>query len=109
MEITVHIHHHFHPEKDDQVSEHLKRLFIALKHMEHEMANELQTLTDQVAASVTVQESAIKLLTGLKAALDAAIASGNPAALTALSESLATEQQKMVEALTINTPVAANP
>lgn len=68
------------------------------------MSNELQTLTDQVTASVTVQESAITLLNGLKAALDAA--GTDPAALAALSASLGTEQQKLADAITANTPAA---
>lgn len=104
MEFTIHIHHHFHPEKDDQISEHLKRVFVAIKNLEHEMTNELQALSDQVEASVTVQESAIALLTGLKAALDAA--GTDPAKLAALSVSLGSEKQKLADAIVANTPAA---
>lgn len=41
-----------------------------------------------VAKETEVDESAIVLLNGLKAKLDAAIAAGDPAALKALSDSL---------------------
>ncbi len=70
------------------------------------MANELQTLQTQVAANTDAEQSAIVLLQGLKTALDQAIASGNPAALTALSAALGTSQQALAAAITANTPAA---
>ena len=71
---------------------------------------ELQTLREQVAASVTVQESAITLLNGLKAALDAAIQAakdGDPAALQTLSDNIAAETKKLSDAVAANT-IAGN-
>jgi hypothetical protein len=44
------------------------------------------------------------LLQGLKAALDDAIASGNPAALTALSQQLGAQTQALSDAIIANTP-----
>jgi hypothetical protein len=73
------------------------------------MSQELDDLTAQVTASTTVQESAMTLLTGLKTALDAAIAAGGgtpPAALVALSASLSAESAKLAAAITANTPAA---
>jgi len=72
----------------------------------HEMAGELDTLKQQVADSITVEESAIVLLGGLKEKLDAAIAAGDPAALTALSDQLGAEKDKLAAAVTANTPAA---
>ncbi len=70
------------------------------------MAGELAQLQTDVAAQTDVVSSAVVLLTGLKAALDAAIASGNPAALQALSASLEANTKSLSDAVTVNTPAA---
>lgn len=84
-----------------------------IKQEVHTMAGELDTLTKQVASSITIQDSAIQLLQGLKASLDAAIAAlnsgDNGAALLTLSQNLATEQGKMAAAIAANTPVVTPP
>ncbi len=67
---------------------------------------ELDDLKAAVAKETEVDESAIVLLQGLKAKLDAAIAAGDPAALKALSDSLGTESQKLADAVAANTPAA---
>lgn len=69
----------------------------------------LTALTAQVAANTSAEQSAITLLGGLKAALDAAIASGNPAALTALSAQLGTSQAALAAAIVANTPATPTP
>jgi hypothetical protein len=69
----------------------------------------MSALTDlqaAVAAENTVVQSAITLLNGLKAQLDAAIASGDPAALTALSADIAGQTAALAAAVTANTPAA---
>jgi hypothetical protein len=48
----------------------------------------------------------LKMLNGLKERLDAAIASGDPAALVALSASLGTDTQELADAVAANTPAA---
>jgi peptidoglycan hydrolase CwlO-like protein len=68
------------------------------------MANELETLTAEVAETNTVVDSAITLLKGLKAALDAA--GTDPAALAALSASLDNKQSELAAAISENTPAA---
>lgn len=68
------------------------------------MSVELDALTAQVAANTTIEESAITLIQGLKAKLDAA--GTDPAALKALSDSLGAEDQKLADAITANTPAA---
>lgn len=70
------------------------------------MSVELQELTDKVAANSVVIDSAVELLNGLKERLDAAIASGDPAALVALSASLGTDTQELADAVAANTPAA---
>ncbi len=70
------------------------------------MAGELAQLQTDVAAQTDVVSSAVVLLKGLKAALDAAIASGDPAALQALSASLESNTKTLSDAVTANTPAA---
>ena len=64
----------------------------------------LDDLKARVAANTTVIESAITLIQGLKAKLDEAIASGDPAALQALSDELGAEDTKLADAVVANTP-----
>lgn len=66
----------------------------------------LDDLRAQVEQNVTVTESAIALINGLTAKLDAAIASGNMDEVAALSAQLNAETQKLAEAVTANTPAA---
>jgi hypothetical protein len=69
----------------------------------------LDDLTAQVARNSDVEDSAIALLQGLKKALDAAIASGNPAALTALSTQLGAKTDALAAAVVANTPATPSP
>lgn len=71
--------------------------------------NPLDVLTAQVKANTDVEASAVTLLGGLKKALDDAIASGNPAALTKLSSDLGASQAALSAAILANTPAAAKP
>jgi hypothetical protein len=72
----------------------------------HHMAGELDALKAAVAKDTDVDSSAIVLLQGLKAKLDAAIAAGDPAALTALSAQLGQNTDALAAAVTANTPAA---
>jgi hypothetical protein len=69
----------------------------------------LDDLKAAVAAEDTVVDSAVTLLQGLKAALDAAIASGDPAALTALSADITAKTKALSDAVAANTPAAPAP
>lgn len=71
------------------------------------MATALETLQAEVARNTEVEKSALVLIHGFKAQLDAAIASGDPAALTALSDTLAANDSELAAAVAANTP--ANP
>lgn len=64
----------------------------------------LDTLKTEVSETKTVMASAVTLLQGLKAKLDEAIASGNPAELQALSDELDTNTNALAAAITTNTP-----
>ena len=84
----------------------LADILTAILKLEKHMSAELDDLTAKVTASGDATDAAVILLTGLKAALDAAIASGNPAALTALSASLGTNTDELAAAIIANTPAA---
>lgn len=66
----------------------------------------IDDLTAAVARDTDVDASAITLLNGLKAQLDAAIAAGDPAALQALSDQLGTNASALADAVSANTPAA---
>jgi hypothetical protein len=51
----------------------------------------------------------VALLNGIKAALDAAIAANDPAALKALSDSLSVNTDALAAAVTANTPTPPTP
>ena len=68
------------------------------------MAGELAALQAGVARNTDVVESALTLIQNIKTALDAAIASNDPAALTALSTALGSEDDKLAAAVAANTP-----
>lgn len=74
-----------------------------------EVMADLASLTAQVAANTSTEASAITLLQGLKTALDAAIASGDPAALQALSDQLGASQTALAAAIIQNTPASTVP
>lgn len=70
------------------------------------MSEQLDTLTARVAAIETVGDSAILLLSELKADLDAALANQDMGAIQALSDRLAAQTQELADAITANTPAA---
>jgi len=75
-----------------------------IRREEAKMAGELDALTVQVTRNTDVEASAVQALNGIRAALDAAIASGDPTRLTALSASLATSADGLAAAIVANTP-----
>lgn len=84
--------------------EHLSHEFHFLTSKINTIMADLKSLQDQVTAENAVIDSAVVLLEGLKTALDAAIASNDPAALQALSDSIGSETQKLADAVAANTP-----
>lgn len=66
----------------------------------------LDDLKAEVEKVKTVEASAVTLIVGLKQKLDEAIASGDPAALAALSADLDASATALADAVTANTPPA---
>lgn len=92
-----HVHVHF-----DNDTEIFKQLLLILKNQK-KMANDLTVLTAAVEKNGSVIESAVTLLNGLKAQLDAA--GTDPVALKALSDQLGTETDSLAAAVAANTSV----
>jgi hypothetical protein len=90
----------------------IENLVSTLQKVLSHMTTELDQLRSSVAANTTVTASAIALIQGIKAQLDAAIESDDPDALTALSDSLESSDAALAAAISANTPAApaaANP
>lgn len=94
----VHIHVHVHMDGD---SDALLSAVRSIQAKVELMATDLTDLTAKVAENSAVDQSAIVLLQGLKAALDAA--GTDPAALAALSASLGTSSAELAAAVVANT------
>lgn len=76
--------------------------FFNERKLREEVMSMLDNLAAQVAANTTVIESAVVLLGGLKVQLDAAIASGDPVRMQALSDALAADDAKLAAAIAAN-------
>jgi len=84
----------------------IEHLLKTLLQGQEDLMTAIDDLTAAVAAEDAVIDSAVVLLGGLKKALDDAIASGNPAALTALSADIGAKTKALSDAVAINTPAA---
>lgn len=80
------------------------RIFADIYEQGMEIMSALDSLTAAVAKNDEVINSAVTLLQGLKAKLDEAIASGDPAKVQALSDSLGADTQQLADAVAANTP-----
>ncbi len=69
----------------------------------------IQDVQAAVAAESTVDDSIITLLNGIVQQLKDAQASGNPAALDAVVQSIQANTTKLQAAVTANTPVTPTP
>ena len=69
----------------------------------------LEEVQAEVTAQTDVVASATTLLTGLKTALDAAIASGDPAAVQAISDAIGANTAALAASVSENTPVTPAP
>jgi len=93
-------HYHYFPDSDSLLS-----LLSTLTAKVNHMSAQLDSLTAEVAENATVVGSAITLLNGLKAQLDAALASSDPVeAIQALADSLDTTTNNLAAAVAANTP-----
>lgn len=90
----------------------VRKALFNLKRIDMASQAQLDNLTAQVAAETSVTQGAVVLLTGLKASLDAAIASAGTddgAALDQLSTTLGQNVSTLAQAIAINTPNQTNP
>ena len=85
------------------------RMDFLLHLVEKHIMAALDDLKREVAETKTISASAIALIEGLKAKLDEAIATGDPAALQALSDELDTQGNALAAAVTANTPASPTP
>jgi len=92
-----------------RILERINTLEHHLHHIARNIMSALDDLRTEVAETKTVAASAVVLLQGLKVALDEAIATGDPAALTALSAELDESTKALSDAVTANTPAPKTP
>jgi hypothetical protein len=102
-EVHIHIHNDPAATEDPRIKQILA-LLTALTKGVRTMAANLDDLTSEVERNTSVDQSAITLLEGLKAQLDAA--GTDPAALQALKDSLAASSDALAAAVAANTPAA---
>jgi len=95
-----HIDLHVHGDGTEKILEKLDLLNTKIE----KVMTDLTALTAQVTANSTVIDSAIALIQGIKAQLDAA--GTDAVALKALSDSLGAKDQQLADAITANTPAA---
>ena len=104
MKLTIDLNIFSHPGAIPHMEDQLNRILDAINQLGIKMATALEDLTAQVTQTNTVIDSAIVLIQGIKAALDAA--GSNPVALKALSDSLAASDAALAAAIVANTPAA---
>lgn len=93
--------------KDSKKLDIIIELLQTIIKKENTMSLELDRLTTEVAEVNTVQQSAIDLLKGLSAQIEALKL--DPVALQALSDSLDASSNALAQAVVANTPAAAPP
>jgi len=99
----MHVHVHVHIEPDPRIDKILSEIKQLTKE-EKKMATDLTALTEQVTNNTDVVQSAIALISGLAAELQAA--GTDPIALQSLVDELNTNNVALASAVTANTPAA---
>ena len=103
MKIDVHHYLHF-PIDVTQKLDQILDVLGMIKRKEEVMGVELDNLTAQVKANTEVEASAVVLLKGLAAQIEAI--KTDPVALQGLSDSLKASADQLAEAVVANTPAA---
>lgn len=87
---------------------HVKSLETQMRNLCMSLKDEFANLTAKVAANTTVEQSAVTLIQGLKAQLDALANQDtiDPADVKALADKLGTDDDSLAAAVTANTPAA---
>jgi hypothetical protein len=105
--VDIHVYHHF--EASHAIDAKLDAILGKLKDIEGRqivMAGEIDALVVKVAGLKDVVAGAIVLLQGLKAALDAAIKSGDMAKVVEVTNDIGAQTQALADAIVANTPAA---
>ena len=89
----------------DKISRQIRKL----NRKVNAMSETILELTSRVEALETVGDSAIALLNGLKAQLDAAIANNDMSEVKALSDRIGAQTVEMAEAIVANTVAVDEP
>jgi len=100
MEINLNISIIAKPGDDGETLKLLRKILNEVS----KMSAALDNLTAKVTAEETVISSAIALITGIKAALDEALAANDTAAIQAISDKIGADTQALADAVTANTP-----
>jgi len=104
---------HFNPRQFERLESLLSALITSERQTMSAITDALSDLNSKVAALESAETSAITLLQGLKSALDAALALGDPAAIAAevsqIAAKIGSDTQSLAAAVTANTPAAAAP
>jgi hypothetical protein len=106
MQLHIHIHHHGKP-SDDEVLHNVFTLTQSTHAQNQKIMEELAVLTQEVTETKTVMASAVTLLQGLKARLDAA--GTDKVKLAELSADLDTNTNALAAAVAANTPSEGEP
>ena len=101
MEINLHFHEIVNQSISHKI-DNLTRLVEQLLEKEIIMSEQMDKLTTEVTETITVQQSAVVLLQGLSAQIEAL--KTDPVALQALADSLDTSSNELAAAITANTP-----
>jgi hypothetical protein len=100
------LHLHWGGVSSADVESALTRALAPITERLNQMATILEDLVREVAETRTVTGSAIALIQGLKAALDAAVAANDMTAVAAAVAELDAGQAELAAAITANTPAA---
>lgn len=100
MRVDVYIH----LTQDDDKLDRILTLLTQVKTKEEHMSQQLDDLTTEVQNATTVEQSAITLIQGLAAQLQAA--GTDPVKLQALHDQLVQSDQALAAAVAANTPAA---
>jgi hypothetical protein len=106
MQLELHVYFH----SDEEAARRLLAIeaqLTALLSEGKKMSDAMNTLLQRVTDMETVENGAITLLGTIKAELDAALASGDTDAITALSERIGNDTAVLAAAVAANTPTAA--
>lgn len=106
MKLDVYVHLLTAPGEDSKKLDSILKKLSEIQTLEITMAGVLDELVAKVEANGNAVSSAIAALQGIKAKLDEAIASNDPAKLQELSDALGAQSTALADAVVANTPAS---